>query len=164
MTEQDSSYEVTPPAAPPPPPAVLAANAPKASTAGTADSDPEQDDMLDVEENRPFAMLAYIGPLVLVPLLAARQSPFARHHTNQGFVLFIAEAVVWGLGNIINIIMGGSLFLSPTSQHAAVYLWLFLGAVVYAGFVALSLLGLLHAYSGTRDRLPALGNYQIVKR
>ncbi len=164
MTEQDSSYEVTPPAPPPPPPAVLAANAPKASPADAPDTDTEQDDMLDVEENRPFAILAYIGPFVIVPLLAAKQSPFARHHTNQGFVLFIAEAVVWGLGNIINIIMGGTMFFSPNSPHGIVYLWLFLGTVVYAGFVVLSLLGLLHAYSGTRDRLPVLGNYQIVKR
>ena len=45
----------------------------------------------DISKNRAFAILAYIGLLFLVPLLAAPNSPFARYHTNQGLLLFIVS-------------------------------------------------------------------------
>ena len=36
----------------------------------------------DVEENRVMGILAYLSWLVLIPLLAAPKSPFARYHAN----------------------------------------------------------------------------------
>lgn len=44
----------------------------------------------DVNGNKVFGILAYIGILFLVPLFAAKDSQYARFHTNQGLVLFIA--------------------------------------------------------------------------
>ena len=44
----------------------------------------------DVESNKAMAVLSYLGILVLVPLLGAKNSPFARFHTNQGLILCIA--------------------------------------------------------------------------
>ena len=57
---------IAPPPIPPsgPPPKVQASS-----------KDPEK---LDIEENKVFAVLAYIGILFLVPLLAAPRSRFAR--------------------------------------------------------------------------------------
>lgn len=52
----------------------------------TAEFDPQ-----DVADNKVMAVLAYIGFLFLIPLLAAPQSKFARFHTNQGLVLFIVD-------------------------------------------------------------------------
>ena len=49
----------------------------------------------DIEQNKVFAILAYLGILFLVPLLAAPQSPFARYHTNQGIILFITSLIVY---------------------------------------------------------------------
>ena len=40
-----------------------------------------------------MAILAYFGPLVLVPILAARESRFAQYHANQGLVLLIVGIV-----------------------------------------------------------------------
>ena len=45
----------------------------------------------DVQENKVMGILAYLSFLVLIPLFAARESPFARFHTNQGLVLAIGE-------------------------------------------------------------------------
>ena len=45
----------------------------------------------DINQNKVMAVLAYIGILVLVPLLAAPNSKYARYHANQGLLLFIAE-------------------------------------------------------------------------
>ena len=45
----------------------------------------------DVQENKVMGILAYLSFLVLIPLFAAKESPFARFHTNQGLVLAIGE-------------------------------------------------------------------------
>ena len=38
----------------------------------------------DVQSNKVMAILAYFGILFLIPLLAAKESAYARYHTNQG--------------------------------------------------------------------------------
>ena len=45
----------------------------------------------EVREGMPFAMLAYFGPLCLIPLFVKKKNRFAAFHTRQGLVLFIAE-------------------------------------------------------------------------
>lgn len=44
-----------------------------------------------------MGVLAYIGPLVLVPYLTAQHDPFVKFHTRQGLTLFGVEIVVWVL-------------------------------------------------------------------
>ena len=60
-------------------------------------------DQEDINQNKVMAVLAYIGILVLVPLLAAPNSKYARYHSNQGLMLFIAEIC---LGVVIGIFHG----------------------------------------------------------
>ena len=50
-----------------------------------------QFDPQDINNNKGMSVLAYIGFLFLVPLLACPNSKFARYHTNQGLVLFLLE-------------------------------------------------------------------------
>ena len=59
----------------------------------TADSTDEFD-AKDIEDNKVISILAYIGLLFLIPLLAAPNSKFAKYHTNQGLVLFIVDIIV----------------------------------------------------------------------
>ena len=47
-------------------------------------------DAADIAKNKVLSLFAYIGILFLIPLLAAPNSKFARFHTNQGLVLFVA--------------------------------------------------------------------------
>ena len=49
----------------------------------------DQFDKADVEQNKVMAILAYFGILVLIPILAAKDSKFARFHANQGLLLCI---------------------------------------------------------------------------
>ena len=64
---------------------------------------PGQADIRDAQDNKVMAILAYFGPVVLVPILAARESRFARYHANQGLVLLIA-CIVFLVLAIIGII------------------------------------------------------------
>lgn len=43
----------------------------------------------EVQEGKIFAVLAYLGILCLIPLLAKKDNKFAFHHAKQGLVLFI---------------------------------------------------------------------------
>ena len=52
----------------------------------TADTTIEFDNQ-DIQNNKIMAILSYFGILVLVPILAAKESKFARFHANQGLIL-----------------------------------------------------------------------------
>ncbi len=94
----------------------------------------------DVQENKVIAALSYLGLLVLVPLLAKKDSPFCQFHAKQGLVLLVAWVIIGAvtiipiLGWIIGIL--GSIFL----------------------FVCF-LMGLINALTGETKELPLIGQY-----
>ena len=75
-------------------------------------------DSNDVQQNRIFALLSYFGILLLIPMLARRESAFCRYHLNQGLVLFFADMIlnfVCGLIGILSILKFGILILMITA-------------------------------------------------
>jgi uncharacterized membrane protein len=108
-------------------------------------------DAADVEKNKIFAVLAYIGLLFLVPLLAAPQSRFARYHTNQGVVLFLASIIAWGCLLLLAFIPFVGCLAMP------------LMFVVGVGSLVLMIMGIINAASGQYKPLPLIGNYQLIK-
>ena len=70
----------------------------------TADTTSEFDPN-DINQNKIMAILAYFGILVVIPILAAKESKFARFHANQGLVLFIASVAYWIMLEIIKSII-----------------------------------------------------------
>ncbi|AOM81719.1 DUF4870 domain-containing protein [Salisediminibacterium beveridgei] len=118
----------------------------------------------DAEDNKVMAVLAYLGILVLVPLLAAKESRFAQYHANQGLVLFIA-----GIGGFIVL----SIFSTITSMILGnipvlgALVGLFLGGLLY--FIAwiavmiLVIMGILNAVKGEEKPLPVIGKYNLLK-
>lgn len=131
-------------AAPPIPPA---AGTPKVSTpSGANDADAD-----DVQKNKIFAVLAYLGILFLVPLLAAPHSKFARYHTNQGLVLFLFSLVLSGAATSHLFIP----FIGPTTAV--------LSAAAGICSLVLMILGIINAASGVFKPLPLIGHFQIIK-
>ena len=55
----------------------------------------------DITQNKVMAIFAYLGPLVFIPLFAAKQSKYAHFHAVQGFTLFIIEAIAFLLCPIL---------------------------------------------------------------
>jgi len=100
-------------------------------------------DPADVEKNRLMAALAYIGILVLIPLFAAKDSKFARFHTNQGLILCLIAIACYFLRDIK--LVG----------------WLFtlLGIVIFI----LAVVGIVYALQGKAKELPVIGNWKILK-
>ena len=100
-----------------------------------------------------MGVLAYLGILFLVPYLAAKESPFARFHANQGCVLFI----VWIAFYIVMVIIGAIL---PWSLSIIVSLLYLVGGV---GILILMILGIMNAVKGEMKELPIIGKYTILK-
>jgi uncharacterized membrane protein len=114
----------------------------------------------DVEANKVFAILAYLGILFVVPLIVARQSKFAMYHANQGLLLFIVGFVTYvGLG-ILTFILGLIPFLGTIIAFLVTPLFGLLGL----GFLVLMILGIVNAAQGAFKPLPAIGNaYTLIK-
>lgn len=122
-------------------------------TPPTAESIP---DKTDAAQNRAMAVLAYIGILFLIPLLAAKTSPFARYHTNQGIVLFLASLIYSVATRIVvtitmfaNHLLGG--LLSGLFG---------LGSIL---FLVLMILGIVNAAQGKQKPLPVIGEITVLK-
>ena len=104
----------------------------------TAEQDPA-----DVSNNKVMAILAYIGILFLIPLLCAKNSKFARFHTNQGLVLFLI-GIVCSLGALIPVV---KIIFRIAS------LLVFVCQIV----------GIVYAAQGKAKELPVIGNIVILK-
>ncbi|MBU3925064.1 hypothetical protein KJ854_03955 [Patescibacteria group bacterium] len=52
-------------------------------------------DEQDIQQNKLWALLGYLGILVLIPLLAKKDSKFAQFHAKQGLVMFIIGFFLW---------------------------------------------------------------------
>ena len=107
-----------------------------------ADSTAEYD-QADINSNKVMAILAYIGILVLIPLFAAKNSKFARFHTNQGLLLFIV-ALIAGIISRIPVIG-------------------FLGTILDFVCFIFAIIGIIYAAQGKAKELPFIGKYKILK-
>ncbi|WP_411348725.1 DUF4870 domain-containing protein [Paenibacillus sp. WLX2291] len=103
----------------------------------------QQGDPNDVQANKVMAILAYI--LFFVPLLAARNSPFAMYHANQGLVLFLVALAANILGMIIP-------FIGTILQFA-----------ISVFVLVLMIIGIINAANGERKPLPFIGTIQLIK-
>ena len=99
-------------------------------------------DKADIEQNKVMGLLAYI--LFFIPLLAAKESPFARYHANQGLVLFLCgliSSVLW-----IIPILG----------------WI-IAPILSIVITVLAVIGIINALNGKAKELPIIGKFKILK-
>ena len=108
-----------------------------------------------MQNNKVMAVLSYIGILVLIPILAAKESPFARFHANQGLILFLCEIIFAVANMILSAIFA---FLGPL-----VLLWTLVAALVNIAFLVLLILGIVNAAQGMAKELPLIGKFRILK-
>lgn len=113
-------------------------------------------DQGDIERNKIMAILAYIGILFLIPLLVAKDSKFAKFHTNQGLVLFIADIAICIVIAIIAVILA---FVPVVGPIIAGIVSGVLGLVIFA----LMIFGIINAATGKAKELPLIGEIRILK-
>ena len=94
------------------------------------------------DQNKLMAVLAYLGPLVIVSYIVAKNSPFIKFHIKQGLVLLAIEVIMWGLGSTM-------MFYS---------IWMIFNLVNLAVLV-LSIIGIVNAVNGKEQALPVVGKF-----
>jgi len=118
-------------------------------------------DARDAEENKLMAVIAYI--LFFVPLLAGahKKSPFAKYHTNQGTILFLAALCLNILLRITRTILAAILYNAYTWG-----LWSMIASLLsLVGLLPLifCIIGILNVVNGRTKPLPLIGGFTIIK-
>ena len=112
-------------------------------------------DAQDITSNQAMAILAYFGPLVLIPIFAAKQSKFARYHSNQGLVLLIAS-ILYGIAYSIL----SSIILAISWR---LYFIVSIIGLVSIVITILAIIGIINAATGRAKELPLIGKFKILK-
>lgn len=108
----------------------------------------------DAQNNKAMGILAYFGILVLIPIFAAKDSPFARFHANQGLVLFIAEIILSIISSVLNYALygtGASVIISVLISLVSIFI------------AVIAIMGIVHAAKGETKPLPVIGGITILK-
>lgn len=98
-------------------------------------------EVLDGEnrQTRRITALCYVGPLFFVPLLLRKNSRYVRFHANQGCALFLCELAAFFL------------------------LYGLIGLALKLGCIVLAVRGVKNAAAGIEERLPYIGNWNIIR-
>ena len=116
----------------------------------------------DAQNNKAMGIFSYLGILVLIPIFAAKESPFARYHANQGLVLAIIEAAYFIIYIILTGILTALMFTSVGGFAAMGIVTTLLGLLSIA-FVVFAILGIVNAAKGECKPLPLIGKIKILK-
>lgn len=87
-----------------------------------------------------MGVLAYLGPLVVVSYLVAKDDPFVKFHIKQGLVLVVIELIVWVISSMI-----WSLFMFMNLINLAVLI--------------LAIIGIVNVVEGREKELPFVGQF-----
>lgn len=118
------------PSSPPPPPA----------SSGPSSEIPKPPTSQSHSSNTMMAVLAYLGILVIVPLVSdAKNDPFVKFHAKQGLVLLI----VWIVASVFSVVP----FIGLISFF-----------VYFIAFV-LMIIGIMNASKGEMKELPVIGSW-----
>lgn len=101
----------------------------------------------DIDKNKVVGLIGYIWILFLVPLLAAKDSPYAKFHANQGLVLFLCST---GFSICMGIIV-------------AIIPFLYFLNIIGIAFFVLMILGIVYTASGKAVELPVIGKIKLLK-
>lgn len=92
------------------------------------------------EQGNAIAVLSYLGILVVIPLLVAKDDEFVNYHTKQGLVLLVAGVI----GMVIGVVPIIGWILAPFITLA----WL-----IFA------ILGIINVLKNEKKELPIIGQY-----
>lgn len=91
------------------------------------------------EKNTLMAILAYIGPLIVVSYLLAKDDAFVKFHIKQGLLLVVAEVATWMIAMTIWV-------LFPLLQLVNIIILIF------------AVIGIVRAAKGETKELPLIGH------
>ena len=123
----------------------------------------ETEEIMDVNNNKLFAVLAYLGILVLVPIFGAKNSKFARFHANQGIILFIIQICYLILKSIFSSIVSALAVNGVFVPYIITLIITLIFSLLSIALLVFSIIGIVNAARGQKKELPVIGNFTILK-
>ena len=105
----------------------------------------------DIEYNKGMSVMAYLGILVLIPLIMARDSRFARFHVNQGLLLAILETACAVISSVFGWFPVAGLIIR-------IACW-----IISAVCFIFAIIGIVNAVNGRAKELPFIGGIRLLK-
>lgn len=103
-----------------------------------------------------ISLLSYAGILFFVPLVAAKDSRFARFHAGQGLNVLLSYIAL----------MIGGMILGAIFAMIAPALAVIVGVLVWLAYIflfVLTIIGIVNVCKGEMKPLPVIGNIKIIK-
>lgn len=114
----------------------------------------------DAKNNKAMGILSYLGLLCLVPLFAAKDSPFAQYHAKQGLTL----AILCTGYPILKAIISKILYQISWSLGLSLSLPLnLIGAAVSIFSLVVAIIGIVNVCNGEKKELPLIGKIKLLK-
>lgn len=105
-------------------------------------------------EGKVMGVLAYLGILVLIPLIGGGHNRFVRFHASQGLTLFVLEA-------ILGVAYRALTWILPFGILWRSVRWLYRLANLLC--LVLSITGIANALTGKMKQLPVIGSIQLMR-
>ena len=109
-------------------------------TANTAETQGSPIQNVEKKPNTLMGVLSYVGPLVIIPFLTAKEDPFVKFHIKQGLVLVCIEVVLWVVSSMFY-------FLWPIWQ------------IINLALLVMSIIGIINVTQGKEKNLPIVGDW-----
>lgn len=105
----------------------------------------------EINNGKGMSVLAYLGILVFIPLLASRENRYVMFHTGQGLALFIFSIAAY----FIFIFVDG-IFINFVSLNicGGSIIYFFIKIFIFV----LVILGIINAVQGKASKLPVIGD------
>lgn len=100
-------------------------------------------------------VLAYLGPLALIPLLVEKNDAEVQWHAKHGLVLLVAEIVLWFGLTIVGFVLGQV----PVMGCLVAIVGLLLSFGLSVGILVLHIVMILKALKGQRLMVPGVSEY-----
>ena len=107
---------------------------------GPTQSNPEVVQTDAMKNSKLMAAIAYVGPLIIVSYVMAKDDPFVKFHIKQALVLFVIEIALWVFG-----MMSLPFYMIINLLNLGVFI--------------LAVIGIISAVRGEEKELPLVGKF-----
>lgn len=128
----------------------------------TADETSIQD-ASDVQENKIFALISYLGYLFFIPMIVKPYSRYLRFHGNQGLTLCLYLIAVTIVNTVITSIIGIAGYSGMGALIAVTIINSIISFIFYGSFALLAVIGIYNAVKGRARELPLIGRIRILR-
>ena len=120
-------------------------------------------DASDVQENKIFALISYLGYLFFIPMIVKPYSRYLRFHGNQGLTLCLYLIAVTIVNTVITSIIGIAGYSGMGALIAVTIINSIISFILYGSFALLAGIGIYNAVKGRARELPLIGRIRILR-